>query len=88
MGDGHPLWHMKPPLRTAAPSHQIELLEIISGYAEIIKGPKTYIQIRMGHIILLPPVLEEITGEIRLGGLLVGTARLFPSQFPHCMRGV
>lgn len=63
--------HMKPPLSTAAPSHQMVLLEIISGYREIIKVPKPHIQIRMGHIILLPPVLGEIIGEIRLGGFLL-----------------
>lgn len=51
------------------------LLEIISGYTETIKGPKTHVQIHTGHVILLPPVLGEILGDIRAGGFL-GTACL------------
>lgn len=67
MVDDRPSWYMKPPLSTAAPSRQMVLLEILLGYREIIKGPKTHMQIRMGHVILLPPVLGEIMGEVRLG---------------------
>lgn len=55
----------------AAPSHQMVLMEIIPGYREIIKGPKTYMDMHVKHIMLLPAVLGEIMGETGFGDFLL-----------------
>lgn len=65
-----PVAHETPSL-PAAPSHQMVLLEIIPGYREIIKGPKTHMEMCVGHVMLLPPALGEIMGETGFGDFLL-----------------